>query len=308
MVTTSSEILEKAAQLSLDFATRTSVYDREARFPLENYQMLQEAGLLGMTIPREYGGLEADAPLFLRCLTEIAKGCSSTALTLCMHSVVLSFIERLATPEQKARYFGEVVEHGGRFGSATSEPQASTRDIFVMESEFEPVPGGYHLRGTKHFLSIGDQAQFYGVTGKLVGSTAPSDGLILAMVPRGTGTEVIGDWDVLGMRATNSQTVRFDCFVDECQVIGAPGDLVASGLFGNFLMGYIGVYLGIAMGARESIGQYVNTKVVPPAKEPMIAEPEVRETLVVAAQVNAYTDSLASGIKTRSVEFACEFD
>ena len=84
MVTGHAEILEKAAHLSLDFATRTSDYDREARFPLENYQMLQEAGLLSLTIPREYGGLEADARVFLRCLTEIAKGCSSTALTLCL--------------------------------------------------------------------------------------------------------------------------------------------------------------------------------------------------------------------------------
>ena len=100
------------------------------------------------------------------------------------------------------------------------------------------------------------------------------------MVPKGEGTQVIGDWDSMGMRATNSQSMRFDCLVDHSEVIGAPGALPASGLFGNFLIGYLGVYLGIAEGALESLREYANHRVVPPSIEPMIADPLVSATVV----------------------------
>ncbi len=41
------------------FAARASRYDAESVFPAENYRDLQAAGLLGLTIPKAYGGLEA---------------------------------------------------------------------------------------------------------------------------------------------------------------------------------------------------------------------------------------------------------
>ena len=279
-MTTTAEVLAIASVLSRDFANRASHYDRAGEFPLENFHALQEAGLLALTVPEEYGGLGADNSLFINCLAEIAKGCSSTALTLCMHSVIMSVIGGIGSEEQKRKYFGEVVEKGKRFASATSEPRSSFRDTFVMESEYEPIPGGYRLQGTKHFLSIGDMAHYYAVSGKLKGSTTPQDGWILAMVPKGEGTQVIGDWDSMGMRATNSQSMRFDCLVDHSEVIGAPGALPASGLFGNFLIGYLGVYLGIAEGALESLREYANHRVVPPSIEPMIADPLVSATVV----------------------------
>lgn len=274
-----TEVLASASALSRDFAKRASHCDRAGEFPLENYHALQEAGFLALTIPEEYGGLGADTSLFISCLAEIAKGCSSTALTLCMHSVVMSIIAGIGSQEQKRRYFREAVEKGKRFASATSEPRSSFRDTFVMESEYEPISGGYRLQGTKHFLSIGDMAHYYAVSGKLKGSTNPLDGWILAMVPKGAGTQVIGDWDSMGMRATNSQSMRFDCPVDYSEVIGAPGALPASGLFGNFLFGYLGVYLGIGQGALESLREYANHRVVPPSTEPLIADPLVIDTV-----------------------------
>ena len=276
---TTAEVLASASVLSRDFAKRASHCDRTGEFPIENYHALQESGLLALTIPAEYGGLGADTFLFISCLAEISKGCSSTALTLCMHSVIMSLIRGIGSEEQKRKYFGEVVEKGKRFASATSEPRSSFRDTFVMESEYEPSPGGYRLQGTKHFLSIGDMAHYYAVSGKLKGSTTPLDGWILAMVPKGAGTQVIGGWDSLGMRATNSQSMRFDCLVGYSEVIGPPGALPASGLFGDFFIGYLGVYLGIAEGALESLREYANYRVVPPSIEPMIADPLVIATV-----------------------------
>ena len=297
---TKAEVIASASVLSKGFAMRAADCDRLGEFPLENYHALQEAGLLALTIPKEYGGLGSDTSLFVSCLAEIAKGCSSTALTLCMHSVIMTLIGGIGSEEQKHQYFGEVVEKGKRFASATSEPRSSFRDTFVMESEYEPIHEGYSLQGTKHFLSIGDMAHYYAVSGKLKGTTTPQDGWILAMVPKGDGTQVIGDWDSMGMRATNSQSMRFDCRVDYSEVIGSLGAVPASGLFGNFLIGYLGVYLGIAEGALESLREYANHRVVPPSIEPMIADPLVIATLDrMEGRIKASQTLVGEAIHTR---------
>ena len=117
------------------FAGRAASYDAESAFPKENYADLREAGLLSLTVPREYGGLGVDPATYVRCLLEMAKGCPSTALTFNMHANVLSgFINVLATEEQKRRYFGEAVERGALFASVTSEPESSFRDRFILRT------------------------------------------------------------------------------------------------------------------------------------------------------------------------------
>jgi len=56
-----AEIITRARQLGQGvFAGRAAEYDREAKFPTENYQDLHRAGLLGITIPKKLGGLGAD--------------------------------------------------------------------------------------------------------------------------------------------------------------------------------------------------------------------------------------------------------
>src|SRR5206468_2060651 len=94
------------------FAPRAAKYDTESSFPYENYAELREAGLLALTVPKDYGGLGADPIAYAHTLREIAKGCASTALTFNMHSTVATFIAALGTEAQKRRYFADVVGRG----------------------------------------------------------------------------------------------------------------------------------------------------------------------------------------------------
>ena len=68
------ELIEQVARLSSqNFAGRAAAYDADSTFPVENYQDLREAGLLALSVPKAYGGLEADPVTFSLCLLEIAK-------------------------------------------------------------------------------------------------------------------------------------------------------------------------------------------------------------------------------------------
>ena len=273
-------LVERVAALSRErFAPRAARYDAESSFPTENYQDLRAAGLLGLTVPTEYGGLGADPLTYALCLLEIAKGCSATALTFNMHATVMTLIAAAGTEAQKQRYFGEVARDGRLFASITSEPESSFRDKFVMQTVFRPVNGGYHVTGVKHFCSLGDSADYYFVSGILEGSASAREGLLSALMRRtDPGIKVEGTWNSTGMRGTISHTIRYDSFVDQSEIIGAPGELFSVDLSG-YALGYAATYLGIGEAAFDFIVEYARTKTFKPSPEPLSHHPLTQRTI-----------------------------
>ncbi|HBN31774.1 MAG TPA: acyl-CoA dehydrogenase, partial [Rhodobacteraceae bacterium] len=67
------------------FAPRAAKYDREASFPTENYKDFFDSGMMGIAIPKEYGGHGADFKTYMLTAAEIGRYCGSTALTFNMH-------------------------------------------------------------------------------------------------------------------------------------------------------------------------------------------------------------------------------
>jgi alkylation response protein AidB-like acyl-CoA dehydrogenase len=131
-------LVDRVAELARTrFAPRAARIDIDAAFPIENYRDLHAAGLLGLTVPEEFGGVGADPLTYALCMVELAKGCSATALTVNMHSTVMTIIDTIASDEQKRRIFGEVIEGGKLVASLGSEPGSSFRDLYVVQTRFE---------------------------------------------------------------------------------------------------------------------------------------------------------------------------
>jgi len=282
-------VVDRAATLSRErFAPRAARYDAESSFPYENYADLHAAGLNALTVPREYGGVEADAVTYVHALREIAKGCSATALTFNMHSTVITFLAALGTEEQRRRYFGDVIGRGARIASITSEPEQSFRDRFVLNTVFHPTDGGYRVAGVKQFCSLGEAADYFFITGILEGTTTAREGVISAMIPsRDAGVKIEGTWNATGMRGTISHTIRYDCAVDRANVIGRPGEYLTIDLQG-FALGYAAVYLGIGEAAFEFMTEYARTRTQRPSQEPMSHHPLVQRTVAeVGTQIRA---------------------
>jgi alkylation response protein AidB-like acyl-CoA dehydrogenase len=277
-------LVETIRALARDrFAARAARYDVESSFPTENYADLRAADLLGLTIPRAYGGRGADSLTYALCLLEMAKGCSATALTFNMHATVLTFIAALGSEEQRRRYFGEVIREGKLVASVTSEPESSFRDKFVLQTIFKPVPGGYQVSGVKQFCSLGDAADYYFVSGIREGSASAKDGLLSALVRRGDpGVKVEGTWNAMGMRGTVSHTIRYDTFVEESQIIGPPAGLFTIDLSG-FALGYSATYLGIGEAALDYIVEFVRTKTIRPSTEPLGHHPVTQRAIAELA-------------------------
>ncbi|MFQ6029831.1 MAG: acyl-CoA dehydrogenase family protein [Dehalococcoidia bacterium] len=285
-----ADLVERVAALSREkFAPRAAQYDEDSSFPFENYQDLREAGALAMTVPAKYGGPGVDLLTYTRCLLEIAKGCPSTALTFNMHAHVIStFLNGLASEEQKRHYFKEALEKGKLFAAITSEPESSWRDRFVVRTRFRPEGDGYRVDGVKHFCSLGDAADYYFVSGLVEGHESAADGILSAVIPReGSGITVERPWNGTGMRATTSHTIRYDTRVTPDQIVGSPGQLFTLDM-SEFPIGYAATYLGIADAAFEYIVEYVKTKKLSSTSDTMRQSPLTQRSIgEMATQLRA---------------------
>ncbi len=78
--------MDLARQLAVErFALRAANLDRDAEFPREDYQDLRDAGLLGLCVPEEFGGLGADFETYCLVAGQLAQGNASTARTFNTH-------------------------------------------------------------------------------------------------------------------------------------------------------------------------------------------------------------------------------
>jgi alkylation response protein AidB-like acyl-CoA dehydrogenase len=270
-------------------------------------------------VPEAFGGVGADPLTYALCMVELAKGCSATALTFNMHSTVMSIVNTIASDAQKRRFFKGVVEDGTLVASLGSEPGSSFRDLYVVQTRFESIDGGYRVKGVKHFCSIGDSADVYAVIGLIEGTTTARDGLLCALIQHEAGgITVEPTWDSVGMRGTRSDTIHFDTFVSQADVLGGPGAYLKADLAG-FGLGYAAVYLGIAEAAFEYILEYARTKVLKPATSPMSHHPLVQRTiaematrlhagrllLIDAAQLKMAGDAAAATVAINQAKYFC---
>ena len=212
--------LEKVfAELGPRFAGRIAELDATDGFVAENYEELKARKVFSALVPQELGGGGASHSEMCRFLRGMAQHCSSTALALAMHMHLVS---------------AAVVNHrAGRPGRKLLEKVAGSEAVLVstgandwLESNgnAERVEGGYRVTCVKPFTS-----------GSPVGAAFitsapyqdPQEGWQVLHFPVPTNAEgvvLMDDWQTMGMRATGSQTVRFDgVFVpDEAVVLRRP--------------------------------------------------------------------------------------
>lgn len=264
------EIVDKAQWVAKEcLEPRAAQYDESSTHPWESWRDLWRHGLLAMAVPKEYGGLGLEMQTYVMAVETLAQGCTSTAMTTHMHAVVQLYIDALATPEQKSRFYPDVVEEGKLFGSWGSEPE-TRGGSGVRETEIAPVDGGYVIDGKKHFCTMAGAAHRYMVHCTMRGYTG-QDGYQLALVPHdAAGMKITGDWNTLGMRGTVSPSVSFQgCFVDGDCLLGQPGEAMKRGIGGAFGLGYAAIYIGAAQRALDFTTEYCKTHQFAPDPKPL---------------------------------------
>src|SRR3954471_5336383 len=211
-------IIARARELGQTvFASRAAAYDRDAKFPTENYRDLHRAGLLGIAIPKKNGGLGANYQTYALAAAEIGRYCGATALTWNMHvcstlwsgpladDLDMDATTRAEHERRRAAHYKRIIDDGAIYSQPFSEGGAAAAGGVAFGTEAKPVKGGWLVNGKKIFASLAGHADYYGVlcTEVSEGEKASRRNTLYLAVPAKTeGVTVVGDWDPLGMRGT----------------------------------------------------------------------------------------------------------
>lgn len=238
-------------QLGKDFAKRAAKYDSSGTFVHENYEQLKTNRFFSAMVPEELGGGGMSHAEMCNLIRVLAHYCSSTALAFSMHQHLI------AASVWKYKHKG--------VGAAMLQKIANqqlvlvstgARDWLASNGEMQKTKGGYLVSAKKHFAS-------QSVAGDIAVTSAPycneqGEWKVLHFpVPlQAEGVSVLDDWDVMGMRATGSQTIVFDQVFVSDTAIALERDRGGFHLVWNVVLTVampliMSAYIGIAERAQE---------------------------------------------------------
>jgi alkylation response protein AidB-like acyl-CoA dehydrogenase len=262
------ERVDRADELSTIFALRAAEHDRDASFPLENFDLLRNGGLLNLTIPAEFGGQAASLTTVCRVIEAVGRGEPSTGLVLSMHYLGHATLarERRWEPEIYERMCRESVEGIALLAPLRVEPELGTPARGGLPATVATrCPDGWRLNGHKIYATGSPIVTYFNTWGRTAGDP-PLLGRFL--VRRGTpGMRVVETWDHMGMRASGSHDVLFeDAFLPEDMAVdlrppeGWAGGQDRSTAGWNELV-LSALYHGVATAARDWFVEYLNDRV-----------------------------------------------
>ena len=275
-------VQNKYRELAADFATRSAVHDRDASHPIENYDQLREEGFLALTVGKEWGGWGASFFDHTIAFEALGQGCASTALAFNMHaSVVMPLLESAEVSAEAKRRIAELVVHERKLNAGNFSEPVTTSLIGErpLKARARRVDGGYRVTGRKMFASMLEAADFVLVMAYPDDSTSPFAGIILLLPREAEGRGVDPNWDVLGMRATRSDSLLLnDCWLPASAAVYCSDDTrpFRHAYLNWFWGSYTPVYLGIAQAAFDELRRLVHARHPEGYAQPLAYHPDVR--------------------------------
>jgi len=251
-------------------APRAAEIDRTEAYPWDQVAALREAGFLGMTIPRSLGGQGATYLEAVLVIEAMARHCA-VAGRICVEANMgaLGAVMAYGTEEQKRLAADLVLKEGDKPAICITEPEAGSAAT-EMTTRAERRPGGWIIRGRKHWITGGGVSKLHLIFARAVESGAEQGIGGFIAIRRGDGDPpglVIGPRQhAMGVRGIPETVVEFqDLFIPDAMVLPSPGGFRRG--FGALMDAYnaqrVGaatVALGIAAGALDHAIAYARER------------------------------------------------
>jgi butyryl-CoA dehydrogenase len=257
--------------------------DEEARFPWETVGRMRELGFMGVSVPRELGGLGRDYLSYVLVVEELARVDASHAITVSAHTTLgTTPILLFGTEEQKRTFIPPLASGDVLGGFGLTEPGAGS-DASGTRTRAVKEPGGYRINGAKIFITHAGVGEIFSVTA-VTDPDAGTGGITSFIVCKPTvepeaaraagfghradlpftdGVSAGKKEDKMGWRASDTRELLLeDAFVPDQQRLGEEGEG-----FVNFMkvldagrIGVAGLSLGLAQGAFDVALTYTNRR------------------------------------------------
>ena len=279
-------------------APMAAAVDRDNLFPNELWAEMGALGLLGITVPEEYGGAGMGYLAHVVATEEIARVSASISLSYGAHSnLCVNQLKLNGTAEQKRKYLPDLVS-GARIGALAMSESGAGSDVVGMKLRAERRGDVYVLNGHKYWITNGCDADTLVVYAK-TDPAAGSKGITAFIVERGMkGFSSSAHFDKLGMRGSNTAQLFFDdCEVPAENVLGLEGKgvrVLMSGLdYERVVLSGIGT--GILMACLDEVLPYARTREQfgQPIGSFQLMQAKIADMYVAANTARAYTYEVA---------------
>ena len=197
--------------------------DREQRFPYELVEELANLGLMGMTIPEEYGGAGADTVAYAIVVEELTRIDSSVAITLAAHHSLGTLpIFNFGNEEQKRQWLPELAS-GRKLAAFGLTEAGAGSDAGATRTTAEQRDGEWLINGSKIFITNAGTDITACVT---ITARTGDDEISNIIVPNGApGYTISPPMHKLGWRSSDTRELSFEnCSVPEENLLGPRGE------------------------------------------------------------------------------------
>ncbi len=245
--------LEVAQRLAEQFAQTAAERDKTGGNPKYERDLIRQSGLLGLSIPTQYGGQGADWKTIFQTIRTIAQVDSSLAHVYGFHHLLIATVQLFSQPEQYAKWFEDTAKNNLFWGNTLNPLDRRTTATQILENE-------YIFQGDKSFCSGSIDSDIL-----LCSGFNEAGKLLIGVIPTARqGVSFLGDWNNMGQRQTDSGTSHFEQVkISKNELLLNPGllstpysslrPLIAQLIF-------VHLFLGVAEGAFELAKETVQSQ------------------------------------------------
>ncbi|MBV8086763.1 MAG: acyl-CoA/acyl-ACP dehydrogenase, partial [Chloroflexi bacterium] len=253
-------IVDRAAEVAeRDVKPRAAEVDEQARFPRESIEALGKAGLLGLSISPEYGGLGQGLRVASAVLDEIGQRCASTGMVYLMHLCGVACYN--AVPDKTADQL-RAAARGEHLSTLAWSERGSRSHFWAPVSQAAQSDGHFSLSAEKSFVTSAGQADGYVVSSQTPNAQGPMDTMLFLVDKGEQGFETAGAWTGLGMRGNASapMTLR-NVSVPAARALTEPSkgiDMMLGVVLPWFQLGNAAICIGVAEAATQATQGHIS--------------------------------------------------
>ncbi len=244
-----------------EFASQAAKWDEEDAIPPSAIAKIAEMGLLGMSIPEEWGGLGYDARTVVTVIEEIARVSAALAIMVAVHNSVGAYpIYAFGTDEQKKKYLPKLTS--GAVGAFSLSEPGSGSDASALTATARLDGDHYVINGEKNWVTNGHHTWTFLVLAR-TGGPGPK-GISAFIVEKDQQGLVLGKGeDKMGLRGSDTITLSFDnARVPVSQRLGNEneGFKVALAMLDSGRIGVAAQALGVMTAAFQAAIKYAQQR------------------------------------------------
>jgi butyryl-CoA dehydrogenase len=237
-------------------------YDQTEEYPWDVIKIIADAGLFGLFIPEEYGGIGVNVLSLCLATEELSRACGGIAVCYAASALGTFPIVLFGNDEQKKKYLPDLASGKKVAAFAVTEPEAGS-DASAIKTTAKKEGDHYVLNGLKHFITNGGDAETYVVIA-MTDKNKGARGASAFIVEKGTPGFTFGKKEEkFGIRASSTRELIFtDCKVPKENLLAKEGMgfIVTMRTFDMSRPGVAAQALGIGQGALDLAVRYAKER------------------------------------------------